>query len=263
MGKNLNINRGGEWGRITLLAAAVALSMLAFCSWLYAADEQKQLHVTADHLVSDKIDGDTRETTWAKMTVTQDDAKFYADNVIQRTTGKVHVFTCTGNPKFTDPENTITGDKVIVYSSPRRAEFSGNVKLVNTPKEKPKNGSEIKKQMASEPSTITSDNMSYDYAKKTALATGHVMIVQKDRTVSADQGVYEQDSEMVEMTGNISMKNAGEGELRDLKNAQTVTVRLDTDWIDITKQDGKQLEMNITYQDDTAPAGKTPAGDKK
>ena len=71
------------------------------------------------------------------------------------------------------------------------------------PKEEILSGGDMKKEMSGEPSVITSDKLSYDYAGKVALATGNVVLKQdaKGRTVWADEARYEQKDEMVYLRG--------------------------------------------------------------
>lgn len=239
-----------------LVATLVTLTIAG--TWIFAAGETKTVNATGDHVYSSKDPANSkiRVTTFSKATITQGDATFVADNVVARSQDKVHEFTCTGNPVFTDPENKITSDKVLAYSSPRRAEFSGNVKMVSTPKPKDaKKDDSIKSQMSNDPSTTTCEKLSYDYANKTALATGNVMVVQKERTIWADQGTYDQKQELIALKGNVRMKNAGKEEVKEMKDADIVTVSLDKDWIDITAKPGSKVEFvfEVPEEDNTTP----------
>ncbi len=213
-----------------------------------AATEDKKLHVSAPHIVSESQQGNVRITTVSSATITQGDSTFVAANIVIRSTDGVHEFTCTGNPVFTDPQVRITGDKVIGYSSPRRAEFTDNVKMIATPKKKSGDSGNF----ISTPSTTTCKSLSYDYAAKRALAKSDVVITQPEqkRTVWADEGIYEQESELITLRGNVKMKNEGEGEIRDLSNAETVSVSLKTDWMEIVGKDNGNIELNLEVKDE-------------
>jgi len=215
----------------------------------------KNVRVTAEKVRSVKKDanGKVRETTVEKATAYQDDATFASDVMVIQSEGKVHTFTCTGNPVYTDPEARITSDKVVGHTSPRWAEFTGHVKLVATPKKKDGAG-DVKGKLSGEPTTITSDNLSYDYGNKVAQARKNVVVVQKNRTLWADEGTYDQKAELVTLKGHVKMKNTGDEELKEMKNAEIVTVSLENDWIDIVAPKGELLEFFLEYQENDPPA---------
>lgn len=221
------------------------------------ASGTKTARVTAEKVrsVRKDADGKVRETTVEKATVYQEDATFASDVMVIESEGKVHTFTCTGNPVFTDTETRITGDKVVGHTSPRWAEFNGNVKLVATPKKKDTNG-ELKGKLSGEPTTITCDSLSYDYGNKLAQGRGNVVVVQKNRTLWADEGTYDQQAELVTLKGHVKMKNTGEEELKEMKNADIVTVSLENDWIDMVAPKNELLEFNIEYQENETPPAK-------
>lgn len=248
----------------------VPVLILTCAGLLLAAEATKKIHVTATHVVIKKGDGKSHLSTLSAAKITHDDATFTADNVDVRSEGDVHEFTCTGHPVFTDPETRVIADKVIAYSSPRRAECTGNVKMVNTPKPKaPAKGpgkepapKEMKEQVKSEPSTLTCDTMSYDYGQKRSIARGNVVVIQKARTVRADEGVYDQKLELITLRGNVRLKNSGDEELKELKDAETVTVSLENEWIDILAKPDGFIEMDLEVKDQPEK-GKEPDKGKK
>jgi lipopolysaccharide assembly outer membrane protein LptD (OstA) len=223
------------------------------------AEKKKKVVVKYASLVSQKTDGVVRVSNLKEAEVYQDDAVFVSDTMVVRSEKDVHEFTCTGNPVFTDPESRVTSDKVVAYSSPRRAQFTGNVKMVNTPKPKKgtKDGSnDMKNELRNAPSTTTCNEMDYDYANKTALAKGNVVVVQKKRTLWADQAVYNQKAELITLSGNVRMENTGDDELKKLSDADIVTVSLENDWIDVRPAAGKKAVMELEVSEDEKPAGK-------
>lgn len=215
----------------------------------------KAVRITAEKVRSVKKDanGKVRETTVEKATAYQDDATFTSDVMVIQSEGKVHTFTCTGNPVFTDPEARITGDKVVGHTSPRWAEFTGNVKLVATPKKKDGAG-DVRSRLSGEPTTITCDSLSYDYGNKIAQARKNVVVVQKNRTLWADEGTYDQKAELITLKGHVKMKNTGDEELKEMKNAEIVTVSLENDWIDIVAPKGELIEFFLEYEEEETPA---------
>jgi lipopolysaccharide export system protein LptA len=226
-------------------------------SWLAAAGTKK-LRVEAVRVESDKKTEKMRETVLTTAKVFHEDAIFKAAKIVMRSEENVHEFTCTGNPVFTDTETNIVAEKVVGLSTPRRAEFSGDVKMVSTPKKKAQKDAkadDLRSKVKDEPTTLTSDTLSYDYSNKIGEAKGNVVVVQKSRTIWADEGYYDQNLEKVLLKGNVRLKNSGDEELKELKDADTVTVSLENDWIDIVAKPGGVVTMDLEVKDDEkAPA---------
>lgn len=255
-----------RYGRHLLAGAFAVLLLTAFAGLPRAAETAKKVRVQARQIVSQKQNGDIRLTTFSNAIIYQDDAQFNADTVIMRSEKNVHEFTCTGNPVFADPQTRITADKLIAFSTPRRAEFTGAVKMVSTPKNKAEAGKgEFRDKFSNEPTTVTADSMSYDYALKRSLARGNVVVTQKLRTVWANEAVYDKQAELIKLTGNVRMKNAGDEELKEMKDAETVTMSLENDWIEILAKKDGFVDMYFDVKDDDAKAdaGKPGNGEKK
>jgi lipopolysaccharide export system protein LptA len=253
------------WLRATAVACGLALLTLCLPGLLPAAPTTiKRLRVEAKQIVSQKMDGKIRQTTLATARVLHEDTTFAAQTILMRSEGDVHEFTCTGSPLFTDPENRITAEKVLAYSTPRRAEFHENVKMVSTPAKKTTGDtSETRAKVTGKPSTTTCDRLTYDYATKHGVATGHVVVVQEERTLWADEGIYDQRAELITLKGNVRLRNSGEDELKELTNADTVTISLENDWIDIVAREGQLVELVLDVKDaDEHPAPPVPAPGK-
>jgi lipopolysaccharide assembly outer membrane protein LptD (OstA) len=231
-------------GAVSLLAAQEAKNGQG----TKPAAATKRLIVDGDHAFSKKV-GTIQETTLTNAKITHEDSVFVAKTIVLQSEKDVHTFTCTGNPVFTDEQTRITGDKVVGQSTPRYAEFTGNVKMVATPKKKDGEG-DLRGKLSGEPSTVTSNTLGYDYGKKLALAKGNIMVVQKNRTLWANEGTYDQNAELITLSGNVRMKNAGEEELKEMKNANTVTVSLQDDWIDIVAKEGEKVEFILDVKDE-------------
>ncbi|MHB9130659.1 MAG: hypothetical protein ACYDBB_06165 [Armatimonadota bacterium] len=243
-----------------LIALVTVLGLVTiFAGVLLAAPETKKVTVKADKILSvkQKENSKIRITTFWKGEVYQEDSLFTADTIVATSEDNVHVFDCTGNPVFTDPENRITSDKVVAQSTPRMADFTGNVKMVSTPKKKDVKG-DVRGQVSGEPSTTTCDKLTYDYGKKTAKATGNVVVVQKTRTVWAEQAIYDQKAELITLTGNVRMKNTGEDELKEMRDGDIVTVSLENDWIEILAKPGGKViwDLDVKEKEDAKPEKK-------
>lgn len=255
------------WGLLALAAFSTLLCAAATAPGA-TSPKTSRLLVNSSRW-SRKTEGLTTIDTLPQATIVHEDTRFTADLMVMKSEGDTHEITCTGNPVLTDPENHITGEKVIALSTPRQAEFLGNVKMVSTPKQKnvPKamNSGDLRDKFGSDPSTTTCDHLLYYYSTKRAHAYGHVVIVQKARTVWANEATYDQSLELVTLAGNVHMKNTGEEELKDLSNAETVTISLQTDWVDIAAKQGEQLRMEFIVKDDepTPAGGAHPSGEHK
>jgi lipopolysaccharide assembly outer membrane protein LptD (OstA) len=258
--------------RVTALAAMLLVLGLAGATRLGAAGKVSKLDISYErmhiNMQQEKLTVSTLYGGKAPVKIVHDDAVFTAAQIVVRSEGKVHELTCTGTPAFTDPETRITGDTVVGYTSPRRAEFTGNVKMVSTPKKKTKDGRDAKtgdiKSKIQEPTTLTSDAMSYDYANKYGIAKGNVVVAQKHRTVWADEGYYDQQMEKIELKGNVRVKNTGSEELKEIKDAGIVTISLVDNWIDIQANPGGVTTMIMEVEDDQpAKDGDKPKDDEK
>jgi len=251
--------------RKAMIALGLGLLGLAlFSSLLFAAGKTKVFTMEGIEVNSKKV-GKYTMTTITDAVVTHEDAVFTANKMDVKSEGDVHEITCTGNPVLTDPENRITAEKVVAYSTPRQAEFVGNVKMVSTPKKQQQEGKdEIRNKLGTEPSTTTCDRLSYNYSAKRAFAKGNVKIVQKARTLWADEGTYDQNLELITLKGNVRLQNEGEEELKELKNAETATISLQNDWIDIVAKQGSRVQMIFHVKDDDQkPADDTAKPEEK
>lgn len=257
-----------------IIALALALLVLGFsqATRLGAATKTSKLDVTYERMHIDmqqeKLTVSTLYGGKDPVKIVHDDAIFTAAQIVIRSEDKVHELTCTGNPVFTDPETRITGDTVVGYTSPRRAEFTGNVKMVSTPKKKAKDDAgaktgDVKGKMQQEPTTLTADAMSYNYADKYGVAKGNVVVAQKNRTVWADEGYYDQKMEKIELKGNVRVKNTGSEELKEIKDAGIVTVSLTDNWIDIQANPGGTVTMNLEVNDDQPKDTEKPKDQEK
>ncbi len=278
----------------------VALLLLGIASWVYAQQTTDTSTITFDfyHSSSKKsADDGSRVTQYEQAVITQGQAQFSAEVIVDNSKGTVHNFTCTGNPKFHDPENDITATTVIGHSTPRSADFLGNVVADSTPKVDPNSkslrgnpthitsdkltyeyarkwgefsggvtmlitprasakvgdSSSVSNQFSSAPSTITCDALSYDANVHRALAKSNVVVKQKERTLWAENGTYDETAGLVVLTGNVRIKNEGEGEVKSFENADKVTISVagTDEWIDaIAKDPSQRIKMVIMVPKD-------------
>ena len=212
------------------------MAVLSGVIFAQAATGKAKISIKSDGAHTENVGKDKYVTEYPNATITLDDMVLTANKVVQNTDNNVHVFTATGNPVFKDKENTITGTTIKAYTSPRFVEVTGEIKMINKPDPAKNDGK-------SEATTVTCTNMTYDYATKTAKFNGNVKAVQNGKVVVADNAIYESESEMLYLTGNIKMKNNDKEELRSMQTAESVTMSLVDEWMDILAKKGEQVEF--------------------
>jgi lipopolysaccharide assembly outer membrane protein LptD (OstA) len=136
------------------------------------------------------------------------------------------VATSPGSLQMDDAQNTITGDRGVAYYNTRDVEITGNVKIVVRPKpgdQKP--GKSAARREFKEPVTVYCDKVVYNWRTRKAVLTGHLTLKQKDRTVTGDKGLYDGNTEVVELIGNIVSRRPN-GERSDTlgANARAIAV---------------------------------------
>jgi len=145
----------------------------------------------------------------------------------------------TGNPAFTDPENTVTGEVLFIDFKARVAGFRGKVKLVRQPakpadaqpkEDKKTNETEEDRleRYRQQKTTISADEIQYYYKEKRVVAKGNVKAEQEKRTAWAENAVYTDSDELLVITGNVRMETA-EGESF---RCEKVTISLKENWVE-------------------------------
>jgi len=165
-----------------------------------------------------------------------EDGTLSADRVqfdLKRKTG-----TASGSPKFVDSENTITAEQVSADFGERRVVFRGKVELVNV-RPQPKPAAELTVSAAptagesskpSEPlwsghTVITCDELEYYYRQKKAVATGHLRIVQDERTIEGRVANWDGKAETIAISGEVKVTTT-KGESMQFQQA-TINLRDD------------------------------------
>ncbi|NLJ36582.1 MAG: LPS-assembly protein LptD, partial [candidate division WS1 bacterium] len=169
----------------------------------------------------------------------------------------------TGNLRVVDPEATITGDLLTADFEEEIVVVTGNVRVVaqkksdeeqgtdngaqqtnatgqqTTAEQSPASDDSKSARKSDEPerlegyaervTTITCDELEYHYNEdiRKAYAAGKVKAVQEDKTVWADNAVYDQIADEITLTGNVRLKTDDGDELL----TQEATVSIAEDWI--------------------------------
>lgn len=154
---------------------AVCLLVLVFSGWLFAQGARKTRSGTIDaDTVNVRKDGEAYVTVYSNATITQEESVFTAKTVEQRSVKGAHVFTCTGNPVYKSPESTILSDRLVANTSPRSAEFTGNVRATRVSQKEGQDG----QLLGNSTTLVTSQRLLYDYGKKWAEFTGGDVVME-------------------------------------------------------------------------------------
>lgn len=159
-------------------AAMAVVLLLGGAVGICAAKEttpSKALSVKAENVKSEPR-GTVRVTTYTHAEVRHSDAVLTAETVVQRSEESEHQFVGMGSAQFTDLVSAVTAAVIVLQPMPTLACFTGAVKMVITPRK-------ISEQAAPSPITITADAATYNYDTRQACFTGHVTMVQDQRTI--------------------------------------------------------------------------------
>lgn len=131
--------------------------------------------------------------------------------------------------KISNPECDVKGSKGITYFKKKMGVVEGNVVMLFKPKKEDqppadtnKGDDEFSADKFRQPTNITCDKMEYFYAKKIANATGSVVFKQPKRVAYSDKAVYDQNKELLTLTGNVH----GSDENGTFKSGKPVTISL-------------------------------------
>jgi len=104
-----------------------------------------------------------------------------------------------------NPECDVTGDKGTAFLQKRLSVLEGNVVMLVKPKktDDTKVDKDSVKAKFNEQTTILCPKLEYLYKDKIATATGGVVFKQAKRSASADKAVYDQNNEILTLTGNV------------------------------------------------------------
>jgi|GEM_PF-1549553 len=112
----------------------------------------------------------------------------------------------TGGVSVTDPQVSVTADRMTVDMNAKKAVLQGAVRVVAKPKQSdaqdPAKQKGLRREFR-EPVLITCTNLEYYYKQKRAIASGNLRFVQGKRTFAADTCLYFQKQETAVLTGNV------------------------------------------------------------
>lgn len=162
-----------------------------------------------------KVDGgaDYWKKSWGKQKVTlmkghvkfvHKDTTLTSDTIEYDEVTKIAV--SPGAVNITNPECDIKGVKGTAYFNKKLGVIEGDVVMFVKPKKTEDDKAAKDDNSAAKfkaPTTITCDKLEYFYKDKIASATGGVVFKQDKRTAVADKAVYDQNKELLTLTGHI------------------------------------------------------------
>ena len=258
------------------------------------AEEQDQ-RVNIDHADRMRYDGQKKLFfLTGNVRMTHQDATLFCDQAEYNE--DADTARAVGHLRVTSPENNLTGDLVTADFGRKLIVITGNVHLVTQrkPKEQPAAGAEATPAPAGPPpaappaeptgqaetpaserperfrgyqeklTTITCERIDYWYDEKRLIATGNVKAVQEDKTVTADDAVYEEELDRLVLTGNpvrVVMKNGNQFE------TPKATISVEEDWVEaetvravMQREEEGKTSPPKTPEGQSAPQPEQPAG---
>ncbi len=231
-----------------------------------AAKEEDQ-RVNVEHADRMRYDGENKLFfLTGSVVMTHKDITLYCDEA--QYNEEADTARATGSLKVTSPESTVGGDLITADFDRKLVVITGNVHLVTQRKPKAAEGQEESPgspapqsggatrspgptsgaaatpgtEAASEQgrperfrdyheklTTITCERIDYWYEEKRLIATGNITVVQEDKTVTADDAVYDEENDIVTLTGRpvrLLRENGDEFE------TPKVTISVEDNWID-------------------------------
>ena len=141
---------------------------------------------------------------WGNVNVKKEDACIQADDVVYNT--KTNIAVASGNVYFTRPGTELSGNKVTVKYKEKTGVWEGYVTLVQSnPPEK--GGDRVQKAFKDGPVKMISDVLEFSWSVPgRVVASGLVEAHQKDKTLYADEAIYESPPEIITLQGHVRLQ---------------------------------------------------------
>ena len=130
---------------------------------------------------------------------------------------------------LTDETSVLKGDQGTINFGTHVATLAGNIRMTVKPKS---SATEPSDPEARQPATMTCDEIVYDYRAKIAKSPGKIEIRQTDRTVTANAGVYDANTRIADLVGDV-VGRSDDGKVIHAPNAK-VSVESGKEWIDVS-----------------------------
>lgn len=159
-----------------------------FAAGLAGAEKAPDRFTVEGVSVSSRMEGTVRVTILTDATVKRGEVTFSGAQMIVRSEGNQHEFASDASPRLYDPVVTITGDKMHVHTDKapedqHLADFTGHAHMEVAPN--------TKDAKAKDHLIFTADNISYDYAARTAHLTGNATLQVGNSVIKASELTFE------------------------------------------------------------------------
>lgn len=187
-------------GALQLVADAKAIPAVVPASPQTADSAKSVVHIDAPE--GGTLDEQTRVVAIrGPVTFTQGDSSM---ETVGGTYDQREAFARSQSPvTLRDPDMTLTGDQGTVDFKHHIATLAGAIHLTVKPKPSDQKDTDTVDKEAEQPAVITCDQIVYNYQTKQADATGHFVIHQKNRTVTAEMGHYDAATEIATLKGPV------------------------------------------------------------
>lgn len=156
--------------------------------------------------------------------------------------------TGTGNLKVFNPDSSVMGDKCVISFKEKKASISGSVVLVSKAKLDLKGKAPLRDEV-----TVTCGAIDYFYKEKRSVIPTPVVIVQKNRRITADSATYFGNDDKVVLTGNV--RGQDEKDKHSFASPKVTISLKDTDqWMQAEKASGT---FYVKDEDEESKPGKS------
>ncbi len=244
--------------RVRILAALFGLAML--CAAIHAqqgpntakpaakeAPRKEEVRYGAD-LWKGPWDGDGVLTLKGNVWFEHESTRLTSDLIEYDARKDVKTAVSPGKITISNPDCDISADKGTAYFIKKLVVIEGSVVMQVKPKaesEGAKSDSSVRSKI-SKPTTVSCSRLEYLYKEKIAAAKGGVTFTQDKRKVTAQEAVYDQNKELLTLTGNVE----GADEEGQTFSAPKVVIsfKKGDEWIEVTQ--GKAVvKVNIEEEE--------------
>lgn len=187
-------------GSLHLVAAGADVPAVVPAASQSASSEKSKVHIDAPG--GGNLNEETRVITLrGPVTFTQGDSS--VETVGGTYNQKVSFARSQSPVTLKDPDMTLVGDEGTVDFNHHVATLIGDIHLTVKPKPSDSKDTDTVDKETRQPTVMTCDQIVYNYQTKQADATGHFVIHQKNRTVTAEMGHYDANAEMATLKGPV------------------------------------------------------------
>ena len=228
--------------RIVVVMLIAILLVASSASMLAQSRSNSSTKPAAESKEKDVVDAraDNLKSVWGakKFVVMTGNVRFkHGDSVL--TSDQVDydqdekVAVSPGKFSLTNPECDLTADKGTAYFKKKLTVVEGNVVMILKPKpeEVAEEDKESVREKLKKPTTITCPKMEYQYKDKVATCTGGVDFRQEKRTARADTAVYDQNKELLTLTGNVKGTDE-DGQTFSAPGKVVISIKKGDEWME-------------------------------